>query len=996
MSKNIVLSFIFIICCIGLEDWVEPTGLSGKEKIRKATEWAVKKVNLIKEEQEKHPEQVYIRGGIFSTSLSLYPKLKMLVITSNKAYPIKYSDKSQAPKLKLNYIDKDGQEKTKEFTYHVNTEKSGERLKDVGWENYFFPLPDYVASYSFLIEPTQETTNSFVAFLSYPISGYAMKMPLFGSTFKSVQIESTSSIGNSNVYIFTNNHYVDFDISQCQSFIDSGLEQTYETSMERWESILESTNWGFGQEMSLLETFTFNGFFCFPFVDYSFLSDTTKVSGNWRYCPKYKEEEGFDADPCCNPKAAGKCNTFQERPSIYIGKESVCEWNYTTFTDIKLTNREKIQLQVRSYGMQEVTQIVHNFHFETLPSIFWSLLNSGNNKRLLCRSLIYNPEPYYSKHNTCPINIQTYDGFKPLTGDHCYTPTLNQMDLFTDVCENYYDESTQTMAEIPDSYIKTIVSYMDVKKSTVLHYDSAHPTYCYSYDGKVFESESDNNDCSGYVCDVYGKGKVFKTLEAAKKECPQLASKCCINNQGCALYKGSSVDAKYKIVGDSYNRFIDVWNMTPEQCTANVGGYLGNVDATKDASALECLEQVVGCTDYVYAKFDSCDEASLLSNFFSYHERDLPTSKTYRLRRVTAEEDKDSAGVTVEYRGVRDEYDTIYSNSYLKSVLPTIKKETQVFFKYFNREISSFVTNCLFAGSESYQLAITGVYPLTIKTLNRDKSTDYQTLTLNPMGSKEDLTIYEFDRCYACGSTVIIGVSDGSLDIKAVQSPLANWWDNTKDRAKDNLGFEMPIFYNDSIGGRDTNFIIGYIVGDGLMFQSLKHNSKEDVYIGISEFSSVDFTNTSYFKINDFLRVRNLTQVHFDGKTDNYFMEPLYLNCLLTHSDENNLVFDFTNTYTFCKFSAEQLASLGPDDAIFPIYRLPKDQIKKEYPTEKETSKIIAIVVPSVLGVLIIIIAIIAIVVGIIKYRTYKGRQMLKEYDENELSSLGGPLIQYD
>ncbi|GAB1225783.1 hypothetical protein ENUP19_0262G0008 [Entamoeba nuttalli] len=153
-------------------------------------------------------------------------------------------------------------------------------------------------------------------------------------------------------------------------------------------------------------------------------------------------------------------------------------------------------------------------------------------------------------------------------------------------------------------------------------------------------------------------------------------------------------------------------------------------------------------------------------------------------------------------------------------------------------------------------------------------------------------------------------------------------------------------------------------------------------------FQVLIFTNTSYFKINDFLRIRNLTRAHFDGKTDDYFMEPMYLDCLLTHSDENNLVFDFTHTYTFCKFSAEQLASLGPDDCYFPYISFTKDQIKKEYPTEKETSKIIAIVVPSVLGVLIIIIAIIALVVGIIKYRTYKGRQMLKEYDENELSSL--------
>ena len=116
----------------------------------------------------------------------------------------------------------------------------------------------------------------------------------------------------------------------------------------------------------------------------------------------------------------------------------------------------------------------------------------------------------------------------------------------------------------------------------------------------------------------------------------------------------------------------------------------------------------------------------------------------------------------------------------------------------------------------------------------------------------------------------------------------------------------------------------------------------------------------------------------------------------MTHSDENMLVFDFENSYTLCKVPNDVLQTFTPYDTLFPIYRLPKHQIKKEYPPESNTSLIIAITVPTVVGVLLIALVVIIVAIFIYKYRKMKGRQMLKEFDEMELPSLGGPLIQYD
>ncbi|ELP95283.1 hypothetical protein EIN_431190, partial [Entamoeba invadens IP1] len=496
-------------------------------------------------------------------------------------------------------------------------------------------------------------------------------------------------------------------------------------------------------------------------------------------------------------------------------------------------------------------------------------------------------------------------------------------------------------------------------------------------------------NCERFVCNVIGQRKVYKTEAEAKAACPQLVSKCAIQQQGCGL--GDNVDLSsengLKSVGDSYRRHVEVYDKNASWCALKKGINLNTINVFKD-DEYECLSQVVGCADYLSPEFGDCDEASLLSNVFMFNERVLPTSQVYRLKRATASTNAIFNEYTLKpgYKQYTDSYAT-------RIVLDSFKDKVSVFFKYFNREISAFVSDCIMEGAADHTSLISGTFPLTIKTLSRDKSIDYEFITLaQNTHVADDLVVFEFDRCYACGSSVVVGITEKAIKLNGAQSPLGNWWDDKTNVVKDNLGFEIPVFFNDSIGGLDENFVIGYMVGDGLEILSLENPDNVDVYIGISEFSTVDFTQTDKFSMNDLLIIRNTT---VNGKLS-YWAEPLYLTCVLTSTDENKLVFDFKNTYSLCKIPPEVLKTITPTDTLFPIYRLPKNQIVKNYPEEGKASKIVTIVVPSVVGLIVICVLFIGTIVFIVRYRKMKGREMLKEYSEFELSSLGGPLIQYD
>ncbi|ELP85870.1 hypothetical protein EIN_282610 [Entamoeba invadens IP1] len=298
-------------------------------------------------------------------------------------------------------------------------------------------------------------------------------------------------------------------------------------------------------------------------------------------------------------------------------------------------------------------------------------------------------------------------------------------------------------------------------------YDSAHPNNCYSYDGTVFDSDADNVNCEGFVCNIIGQRKMYKT-EAA---CLQLVSKCAIQQQGCGL-------------GDN-----KCMKNNASWCDLKKGINLNTINVLKD-NEYECLSQVVGCADYLSPEFGDCDEASLLLNVFMFNERVLPTSQVYRLKRATASTNAIFNEYTLNpgYKQYTDSYAT-------RIVLDSFKDKVSVSFKYFNRKISAFVSDCIMEGAADHTSLISGTFPLTIKTLSRDKSIDYEFITLaQNTHVADDLVVFEFDRSYACGSSVVVGITEKAIKLSGAQSPLGNWWDDKTNIAKDNLGLRFPSF----------------------------------------------------------------------------------------------------------------------------------------------------------------------------------------------------------
>ncbi|ELP92617.1 hypothetical protein EIN_369390 [Entamoeba invadens IP1] len=982
----IVLVFICITTTKGaISPWTEDKTLSPRLRVKRAIDFAFQEQSNLEAIIKEDLTRPFVRGNTFTTALSLYPNLEMVVVTSTLPYKTKYADDKNAPTLVLTFKDKSGVNTTKEYKYTTLSAQPGKRLIEIDWTTAFFPLTSYTKTLSFLKEPDVDTTKAFVAFISYPVSNVALSNPTFGKKLFSIQMKGGEN-KDSYDYPVVGNIFIDHDFEVCRAFFNTGFSQDYKEAMKDWDKVLESTLWSEGRHVSLFMTLSIQGFFCFPMVDYIFFGETSKISTQWKYCNKYLEDtDNFNSDPCCNRLAPGKCNTYKERMSTNIGKDNVCMFDFLNYKDLNLTNRQKVELNIRSFEMEEVTQYFHDTHFSSLPSILWNFEDMNQKKRSRCRNIFNDQSVYIAKFSECPIDIHLIDGF-PADSSGCYTPTDNQAEMFINMCVPNIGENDR-IARYNTTTLQVLASLSFGEDKVVESvFDPAHPNYCYAYDGRHFNSKDDNPNCEGYVCDVKVDRWVFKTKEEALSKCPQLATKCAIQNQGCGIGDNVKRPANVSDIGDSFKRFVSVLDITPEECTAIKGIDLTQMNSNTDDD-YECLSQVVGCAEILSPEFVHCDEASMLTNVFMFNERTLPRAETFRLKRATAD-----TPVKSSVKTLTPNYEDSIKVFYVKYIAAELTQRAPVFFEFFNREISTFITDCFFVGKDKFQSYIGVDFPLTVMTLNRDKSELFSKIELIPSPSQDDLKMTQFDRCYACGSTAIFGTIDGSVKIKGSQYPLLNYWNDKIDEAKDNLGFRMTIKYNDSIGGRDESFTIGYIVGDAVKFTEITTTNHSTIYMGISEISTVDFTEASTYPINDFLRIRNMTE---NGQSK-FWIEPLYLECVQTSSDENKFVFDFVNSYVLCKVPESVYLTFTKDDGILPIYRLPKNKIKKDYPKESDQSKILAIVLPTVFGCLFVLVVFSIIIFAVVRYRIIKGRRLLKEYNEEDLTSLGGPLLQFE
>ncbi|KAL7715665.1 Uncharacterized protein QTN25_006761 [Entamoeba marina] len=940
---SLVIITLWFLSSFAIEDWTDLPNITPLEKIERAYEWSNRYNLLIEEYKADHPNEPFIRAGILKTTASFFPEMQMIVITTDTEYDVKYSDSETAPKLNLK-TEKDGVESITTFTYHLNTVDDPLPNFKIG-EYYFFPLPDYVKSYSFISGEDYNTTKSFVAFISYPTSSTQVSNQFFGHTIKSVQLIGPTV--DSNEWNFTGNVIADYDLDFCGDYIRAGYQTDYESALNAWSSIQEITGWGVGQGLSLLMTFSFDGFFCFGQIDYAFLSSITKISTDWEHCPYYAEDSEWGQDPCCNFSLSSECNTFKERASIYIAQNSICNWDWINYWEKNLTIYEIITLNQRSVGMQYYTQYFHDFHFDTLPTIYWRELAERDKLWLECENILYDLEKYYDEFGECPFDFTGIEGFEPLEGNSCYSPTKYEFDLFLTICTFNYNETTGMMKQFKMSQLGNMDSFLENKTETIV-VDQTDPNICYSLDGTKYIAEVDNLDCSGWVCDGIDDKRVFYQYTDAIAYCPELISSCAIPPSGCAL--GQELDTTlfpYVKTGLPFSKHVNVYNLTQEDCESVHGVWLDDLNITTD-NAFDCLSQVVGCTYLTTPLFGNCPEKALFYNFYHWKERTLPTAEIYGLSKY----DQDTE---VSYLVATETSKTNIEANFMETAIELVKENVWIAFEYYNREVGNMISQCMVSGKYGNDLTIEGRQLLTAKTKNRVKNSTYGDVTLQ--ASREDgteLTIYEYDRCYGCGSDVIAGITEGSLHLAEVNEiPLLTIWDDSYWQAFDNLAVRSPVFFNDTIEGVDHDFPIAYIMGDGVQFQTIEGDISVDLYLGIGELETVGFDERDVFQYVDFVRVKNNTFINYKGKQSNFSYELMYLDCLLSSSDENKLAFQFDSTFHFCKIPKDVMQSIDEFDMLFPV--LP-----------------------------------------FIRYRRKKGRRMLKLFEENDLSSLGGPLLQYE
>ncbi|KAL7711922.1 Uncharacterized protein QTN25_010423 [Entamoeba marina] len=902
----------------------EPDGLTPIEKMESSQKWAYSQTLLNQQWISEHPNQPFIHGGIYESSYSLFNKLQMLIITSNLPYDTFYVNEDLAPKLKLT-AQKDGE--IIDFYYKFHRNSITEPMSDYSWKEYFYSLPNYVKSYSFINGSNSTRTNHFVMFMSYPTSIRTMSNPLFGYTIKTIQL--VGPYVDSNEWEITNNVFSDLDLDSCTDFIYNGCTIDVEETLNEWDNILDSTGWSFGIDLSLLVTFSFTGYFCTPYTDYILLETTTSITSKWEYCDYFIEDEKWAQEPCCNTSLSESCNTFKERKSAFIGKDSACWWDFNELKEKKVI------------------------------------------KKLQCEYILNDPDTYYDTFKKCPFNFTGIDGLETQEGHMCRILTIEESQVFLDVCSVFLNDNGE-VDDFPTNDIQFITSLFYNKTSTIVT-ENTSENICYSYNGVGFIAEENNIDCKGYVCERTDDKRIYMNLSDALNYCPELATNCSIQPSGCAVGTGIDTESFDDITQvESFHEFISVYDANEELCEENYGCYLKGINTTTN-DEYECLSQVAGCIDYENVLFQKCNEATIFSSFFHWGKRNLPLAEK-------------NNGEEVTYNALIDNYEEFAKPYLSSSLMEEVKSNAEIFFYFFNNQTGPFVKECVLVGKYEYNLYSTETEPLTVMTNNRVRTEEYETIYLESSSdSGNEFTYYLLDTGYISGSKVFMGVVEKQFLITSANIVLVTKiWDDSYCVAYDNLDVRV-----------DYNFVIGYVAGDGIQFVNFNNSDNIDLYVGLSEYPTLNFDQLDVFQYPDFILV-DINQVRqANGSVDYTKLEVMYLDCLLSHSDENALAFDLEDSYIMCRIPSDVVNTLTEDYAIFPIYRLPKSEISKTYDDSIKGITIAIISYSSVGGLFIIIGIIVLLIFLLYKYKKMKGRTMLKLYDEDQLSSLGGPLILY-
>ena len=479
--------------------WEEPKEETDYNRLKAAVEF----YHECEEEngyyKSQHPYEPFIKGAVLSPYISLYPKMKVLLITSDRYYPTEY-DNDQPELLvtfkKVNDKVMGVESINKTYKYNINTKKTP--MKTHLWNEYFYPLPNIEQSYSFINGDTTNQTQHFVVMLSYPIDENSLQEVIDGYEPSHVQIIShCNEYNTSNYYELTGNVLEDYDYESCMNVYQEGLSTDYKRAMENWHDIMESTGWSESSDISLLITFSIDHFFCIGSFNYIFFGDRTKITKNWKYCQHYYGDIKWSKDPCCNKSLSTKCSSYNERPSLLLSREMACNYDMKNERNKNLSDVLLIELYNEAHSLEDLTQRIHDLHYFIVPTLIYSYHNNKDDGYDHCNYILQNPEEFYSKNNYCPMTLEKYSNYSQQIdkGKHCYVPTEDESFIYSKICSLFYNDGMIdfNLTDEFGTYIEHLANMITVNVTDDLSDVPDYPFYCVSYNGMIFGS--DNEEC---------------------------------------------------------------------------------------------------------------------------------------------------------------------------------------------------------------------------------------------------------------------------------------------------------------------------------------------------------------------------------------------------------------------------------------------------------------------------------------------------------------------
>ena len=578
--------------------------------------------------------------------------------------------------------------------------------------------------------------------------------------------------------------------------------------------------------------------------------------------------------------------------------------------------------------------------------------------------------------------------------EHCYVPTPVVIGVYVLVCDYFYKDgivgnfSKYALMAIRGKFRQESVT---LKNMTEVEQSLEENEYlCVSYRGEYYIS--DNPECEGYVCDGVDKHRIDKNEEEAKRQCSELLTKCSIPEGGCVVDYVGNYPESLKPLTDSYRTNLRIFDMDKDTCKLYSGTMLDQVNSSVQDKH-QCLSQVYGCLSYNRPVF-VCGEKSIYYNMFEYNERVLKPAVAFRFKSSDELEDD----TVLKYNYIDGNTIDAQTFALAKQFVDKMKELVMPFFKNFNDRVHRYMYDCFMTQVDGYVDNPIGKFTIGLSNELLDTNEMYRITKLTSSNSNEEVKFYEFQRCYYCGSPVIVGLNGGSMDLNNIyQVSIDTFYDETKYTVKENLGYEFPIFYNDEKHGIDKNNTIAYIVGDGFNFNQSKIEENTKVYLGIGVHKNVDFQHSDKYTFSDFALYTDNKGDVSESITD-YTIEVLNLKCLKSDTDDNKLAFNFDNSYIICEIPNDIFNSIKSNQFLVPVYRLPKSEIHGKDDSSSSDDKIAAIA-GGVSGGIIFILIIAIIITSIIlflRYRKEQGRRQLKMYNEHDLNALGGLLNVYD